>query len=717
MLVGIDLGTTFSAVATIDKTTGRPKIIPNREGEHITPSIIQFTEEGLVFGSEAKDAYDSGEENCVSTFKRSMGQDQVYCTIDGKDYSPEGLSGLLLKHLKEDAEAVAGEKIEEAVITVPAYFYSKQRQATMEAARLAGLKVRKIINEPTAAALAYGLEHWRSNAKILVYDLGGGTFDVTLVAMSSNNELETIATDGDHILGGKDWDARLSGLIAEKIKDESDINPKEDHEMWLSITRQAESLKKRLSRTPELKASLSLPGYGQCNFPLTRTEFDSQTRDLLDKTGSLCENVLRESGLSWHDITDVLLVGGSTRMPQVTEYLEKLTGKKPISHVNPDEAVALGAAIQTKLATASYLSLGTQKPSANKTQQRMLSTSKLVEAEKKITAVGIMKIHDATSHAMGIIAVNEKGDAYVNSEIIPVDYPIPAKCVKPFVFGSAIVRIQYSYDRNGIIHVQARQDDSTQDLPIRTEAVPEDMSKYGRPPTPEKEKNNGELEIFVLEGEKPPLECPPPLHYVVSGIAAGGDMTVYLAVDVSGSMSGQPLEDAQNAMCNFVDNMNMSCTQIGIIAVSDRTDIVLRPCSDANRCTNAIRSITCGQTGYGNEAHPFDEIYSELENVDGSRYAIILADGEWSYQERAIDAAKRCHGVGIDIAAIGFGSANTEFLKAISSKEANAIKVNQSELSQTFGKIAQDIGKDSVKVGKKKLKIPDSYYDTWETEE
>jgi molecular chaperone DnaK len=721
MLVGIDLGTTFSAVARINPQNGLPEIIPNGEGAKITPSIIQFTSSGLVFGSDAKEAFEAGEDNCVTTFKRNMGLNQVYCTIEDKAYTAEELSALLLAHLKEDAEQTVGEKIEEAVITVPAYFYSKEREATINSARKAGLTVRNIINEPTAAAIAYGLNHWRTNAKILVYDLGGGTCDVTLAAMKNENELNTLGTFGDHYLGGRDWDARLGDILLEKVEAETGINPGEDRETKIFISRLAENCKKQLSQKSVIQVPVSLPGFGQCTVKVTREEFDSLTADLIERTGILCKTVLDEACFSWTDITDILLVGGSTRMPQVSSYLQHLSGKKPIAHVNPDEAVALGAAVQTRLKAPSYNMLAVVSKDAK--QNRVPCNKAAVAPEKRITQVGLLQVNEVTTHAMGIIAVNEAGTEYINETIIPANYPIPVKSARAFNFytrpnsdneleiyvlqgdkkplecaipykyvvtgirhvkgGKTLIRIQYSYDRNAVIHVQARQEQDTKDIPIRVESVPEDMSKYGLPI---------EAEVFVPE-----------------------TLSIFLSVDVSGSMSGEPLADAQNAMCAFVDDIDLSSGKIGIIAVSDRAELALPLTDNAEKCKKAIRRITVGQTGYGNEAHPFDLIRKEHGNRKGRRFAVILADGVWSYQDKAVRAAKECHKANIEIAAIGFGGADERFLRDISSSDANALKVNQSELTRTFGSIAQSMGSGGG--GNKPRDKGISGTETWEEEE
>ena len=244
--VGIDLGTTFSAVAIIDKQNNLPIIVPNCEGEKITPSVIQFINGEPVFGSEAESAFNAGEPNCVATFKRNMGKTEPYCYINGKEYTAEDLSALLLKHLKESAEAELGEPIKEAVITVPAYFFSTEREATLNAAKRAGIKVKKIIDEPNAAAIAYGLNHWRENANILVYDLGGGTFDVTLTRMGKDGELTTITTRGNHELGGRDWDNRIESLLTEKFADEVEFELDNDPEVKLIIRGLTEGVKKQL---------------------------------------------------------------------------------------------------------------------------------------------------------------------------------------------------------------------------------------------------------------------------------------------------------------------------------------------------------------------------------------------------------------------------------------------------------------------------------------
>lgn len=707
--VGIDLGTTFSAVAVIDKATRQPKIVPNSEGNKITPSVIYFTEDAFVFGTEAENAFHAGELGCAAAFKRSMGKQEAYCFVGGTAYTAVDLSALLLKHLKEDAERELGEDIEDAVITVPAYFYSAEREATIQAAEKAGLKVKKIIDEPNAAAMAYGLNHWRENANILVYDLGGGTFDVTLSHMNGNGELQTIVTRGDHFLGGKDWDDRMEGILADKFEAETGLEMAVDDEAQRIIRGLSETVKKQLSSMQSVTVKASFPDYGYASINVSRPEFADSTLDLIERTGALCRAVLEEANLKWSDVTDILLVGGSTRMPQVSSYLMKLYGKKPIAHVNPDEAVALGAAIQSAKNVGVYSQLAVSVKNGRKETDRTLSAGKMhlsVKASKKLDSLGVLSLKETTAHAMGMIAASEDGSHYINDVIIPANHPRPVKAAKAFSFqthrrgknemeifvlqgdkdnpldnqipfryivtgmqynsetrGKSIIKVQYSYDDNGIIHVEARQDESKDSLLVRQEAILDDMSKFGLP-----------IDTVGL--------APEPLNIV-------------LAIDVSGSMSGTPMEDAKNAMCGFVDALDFSYANVGVVAVSDRTEIVCNLTNKKAECINRIHSIMCGQTGYGNADHPFYTIKKMLEQEEGRLFAIILADGVWSHQEDAIKAAQACNRADIETAAIGFGGADQNFLHSISSEDANAILVPQSELAWAFGSIAQSLGNSS----------------------
>lgn len=347
-IIGIDLGTTNSAVAVMEG--GESVIIPNIEGNRTTPSVVAFTKDGeRLVGETAKRQAITNPDRTISSIKRHMGSD-FNVKIDDKTYSPQDISAMILQKLKADAESYLGEKITEAVITVPAYFTDAQRQATKDAGRIAGLDVKRIVNEPTAAALAYGEDKDTEAQTVMVYDLGGGTFDVSILELS-DGVFEVHATRGNNKLGGDDFDNRLIDYIAEEFKKENGIDLKADNMSLQRLKEAAEKAKKELSSTmstninlPFITASQSGPLH--LNMDVSRAKFDELTADLVKKTEGPVKDALKDAGLNANEIDKVLLVGGSTRIPAVQECIKKLTGKQPQKDINPDECVALGAAIQ-----------------------------------------------------------------------------------------------------------------------------------------------------------------------------------------------------------------------------------------------------------------------------------------------------------------------------------------------------------------------------------
>lgn len=347
-IIGIDLGTTNSAVAVMEG--GDAVIIPNLEGNRTTPSVVAFTKDGeRLVGETAKRQAITNPDRTISSIKRHMGSD-FNVKIDSKTYTPQDISAMILQKLKSDAESYLGEKITEAVITVPAYFTDAQRQATKDAGRIAGLDVKRIVNEPTAAALAYGEDKDTEAQTVMVYDLGGGTFDVSILELS-DGVFEVHATRGNNKLGGDDFDNRVIDYIAEEFKKENGIDLKADKMSLQRLKEAAEKAKKELSST--MSTNINLPfitasqaGPLHLNMDLTRAKFDELTADLVKMTEGPVKDALSDAGLSASDIDKVLLVGGSTRIPAVQECIKKLTGKQPQKDINPDECVALGAAIQ-----------------------------------------------------------------------------------------------------------------------------------------------------------------------------------------------------------------------------------------------------------------------------------------------------------------------------------------------------------------------------------
>jgi len=351
--VGIDLGTTNSVVSTLEG--GEPEVIPNAEGARTTPSVVAFSKDGdVLVGSVAKRQAVTNVDRTISSVKRHMGTDWT-TEIDGKKYTPQEISARILQKLKNDAEAYLNDKVTDAVITVPAYFNDAERQATKEAGEIAGLNVLRIVNEPTAAALAYGLDKGKEDELILVFDLGGGTFDVSLLEVGKDEDgfstIQVRATSGDNRLGGDDWDQRIVNWLLEQVKSKTGADLSKDKIALQRLQEAAEQAKKELSSASSTNISLqylSVTPEGPIHLDekLSRAKFEDLTSDLLERTKKPFQDVIKEAGIKVSDISEVVLVGGSTRMPAVANLVKELTGREPNKGVNPDEVVAMGAALQ-----------------------------------------------------------------------------------------------------------------------------------------------------------------------------------------------------------------------------------------------------------------------------------------------------------------------------------------------------------------------------------
>jgi len=406
-IIGIDLGTTFSAVAFVNEK-GVPEIICNREGERITPSVVLFDGDSPIVGTIAKAAALTAPLNVVQFVKRQMGvKEWKFRTDGGATFTPEEISALILKRLKDDAEVALGEFVSDAVITVPAYFNDAQRQATKDAGRIAGLNVIRMINEPTAAALAYGLKQEGPVQTVMIYDLGGGTFDVTILRIGGG-EISVIATGGDKNLGGFDWDNVLMSHLNEQFKAAGGPDLLDDPEQESNLRAKCELAKKTLSSRDKASVLMNVRGKS-ITAQVTREHFEEITKTLFKRTISIMEFVLEDAKLSWKEISKILLVGGSTRMRGVPRWISEASGISPSAELHPDEVVAFGAAIQGVLCRRDA-------------GEKIITTNNLLP---------VLRVTDVNSHSLGVVALNED-DVDANSIIIPKNTTVPCQASDTF---------------------------------------------------------------------------------------------------------------------------------------------------------------------------------------------------------------------------------------------------------------------------------------------
>ena len=682
--VGIDLGTTYSVVAYVNPETNKAEVIPNKYGKRVTPSAIAFLEDGTVlFGEDALDYKEACNTEFVSFFKRFMGNSDYRLLLKGEEYSAARLTGMLLKELVAEAEEVSGKKVEEAVITVPAYFRHKERQATLDAAAYAGIVVKNIINEPTAAAFAYGIHGRKEKKHMLIYDLGGGTFDVAL-AKITDTQIEILGSDGNHELGGKEWDDVIARYFTQCFMEEFGLDLSEEEECGQKVSMLSEQVKRKLSVASVAWFHITYQGHTG-KYQLTREALEGISSTLLDITKDTIHRLLASLSMSVKEVDGVLLVGGSTKMSMVREYMEQTLQLNVVSGVNPEEAVALGAAIYAN------------------------------GQEEVLYLPGQKKVLDSISHSLGMLSISVDGNWYVNSILIPKHSRLPASKTRTFSYVTkeadselevyllqgegktpeecevvgkyvftgmehirehpSMIYITYTYNTNGLIEVSGVQSETNKELEVRVEELPVDLSWMKQSPV-----KSQRVETTLNPG------------------------VVYVVIDLSGSMAGVPLAEAKMAIMEFVMQLDLNTFSVGIIGFADRVRILLEPTKDVKKLQRLIQSIhVSGRLfGFGNGVNPFAIIYEAFrtkkieENV--SKYAVILTDGVWSYQEYAIKEAKLCHDAGIEIFALGFGYADQRFLEQVASREDLAKLIRLPELTHSFTKIATAIREKSSRL-------------------
>lgn len=669
LAIGIDLGTTYSAVACVD-AGGVPRVLADEADRALTPSVVAFSGGKPIVGWDAKDEQRLGNADAIGCFKREMGARGWVFYAAGHDWTAVELSALVLAHLKEIAEQRLGHQVRDAVITVPAYFRNPQREATIEAGKRAGLNVLQLINEPTAAAIAYGSTNPGPDQTLLVYDLGGGTFDVT-VLRREKSQLRILASDGNHELGGKDWDDRLLDHLGARFQAEHGVDIFADAERLSHLRVHLEDRKKALSTLDSVEATLTAGGK-KATYTVDRATFARLTIDLLESTRSLTERALVDAKVPASSIDGVVLVGGSSRMPMVVELVKKMFGKAPLTGVNVDTAIALGAAI--------------------------VAAQRSAAAGRSLGLAGRVEAHDVANHSLGMVAVKADRSAYVNSIILPKNTPLPCDQERPFqaqvrraggtieVFmtqgesetpesvdylgrylihdvprvgdGPTVIDIRYCYGLSGTVEVGAKVRATGAPLKVTVEPLPGDVPRrFGTPP-PE---------------------------------ATSEHLHIYLAFDLSGSMSGDPLTAAVAAARGFLHNIDLAHASVGVIGFANRSEVGVAACQNGRAIEAGLDGLSSMRVGGGNSDHPFNDILRELNPVSGRRIGVVLTDGEWCCGDDPVAAAQRCHAAGIDIIAVGFGSANRTFLGQIASGEEASFFTSLEGLGDRFSSIAQEL--------------------------
>lgn len=660
MKVGIDLGTTYCAVAAYDRKTSRAEIVPNGFGKELTPSVICFCDGEISVGEEAKDLQESGIGVTAAGFKRHMGDPRYCVEADGKRYSAEDLSGILLAHVIKDARDRCPEAIDGAVVTVPAYFNDLQRRATVRAAEGCGIGVMKIINEPTAAAVNYGYKF--SGAKtVLVYDLGGGTFDATVVRVGDGS-IDVLGTAGNHVLGGRDWDEAIVGEICDRYSDQYGEDPREDPADVRGLEVAAEDYKKLLSQLKEVTVRARIGGRDE-EFKLGRDVFEADTRHLLDATWDVVDGLLEELRMDLSGIDEVLLCGGSTRMPQVKEMLES-KGLRVVKHPDTDLAVAKGAAIVADF---------------------------YCQQEGRPDELGLK---DVTPHSLGALSVRSDGKRYVNEIVIPRNTRIPCAVRKRFTVppGNMTESIE--------VYTLQGESEVPTDCVVLAKQTVRDFDNNGDGATVDVEygyDEDGKVTVRAFQGERPLTVVREPAPADVSWM--GGEpgnhtsevtivSNVVLCVDLSRSM-GPHLQDVKDCIRGFVRDVSGRSTCIGLVGFGDRVRTFRDVTADGESVISALNDMRVNMLGRGTDRSPLFTAAGMLSDMRGAKTAVVLSDGIWGRRDDAVKESRFCRNKGISVVAVGFGrDADLSFLKQIATVRDGAMLTDLGDLRNAFNTIA-----------------------------
>ena len=664
MRVGIDLGTTYSVVAKYNADTSQTEVIRNNFNKELTPSVVCFLENGTVLvGEEAKSMQSDGAGNIGAFFKTSIGSSTPCVWNDNHGYTAEELSKILFQELVKNAEAQAHEKIESAVITVPAYFDDIQRSCTRAAAEAAGIKVSRITNEPTAAAIYYGYKH-QEGKKILVFDLGGGTFDITIIQVKKGS-IEVIATDGNHQLGGKDWDQALLDHLCDQFYDIYGVNPAENDSKRFELMTDCERYKKELSQRETVRAEI-VYGTHRKTYLISRNDFEDVTKHLVDATDDVLDRILAKTGISPEDIDEVLLCGGSSRIPAVKKKLESRGFKNIPAHPDTDLAVAKGAAI-----VASIYS-------------------------NDINKIRDVTISDVCSHSLGALSIHPNTGEYYNQVLIPCNTRVPASKTKTFRIepgnmtdqielymlqgespvpsdctiikheiitgfennGSGLnVNITYSYDDEGSVNVTAER--NGKELTIIHESLPADMSWLDMKP----QDRAGNKRVAK---------------------------NIVICIDLSRSMWDR-LDEVKTAVHNFVTTFNGEFTKFALVGFGDKVKVISDLTGNEGEILAKLEQLQKVRCGRGTDANPFEEVINLLSGEKGCLTALILTDGIWGKRDEAVEIANECRQKRIGVFAVGFGDADISFLRQIATIEQNAMYIALNNLNTTINTIATAI--------------------------